>query len=226
MFDSIRDINIYSIIIRVLLALVVGGILGIERGYKKRPAGFRTYMLVCVGSALVMMTNQYVFQVYMTSDPVRMGAQVVSGIGFLGAGAILITGRNQVKGITTAAGLWTAACSGLAIGIGFYEGALIGALAIIIIMAFMHNLDTYIHTHAKVMEIYIEMDNTMPFSHFLKFIRSKDILVTDIQMNISKYQNNDISNAFISVSSYKSMSHSDILAILESAPGIYYIEQI
>lgn len=226
MLEQLRDINIYSIIVRIMFALLIGGILGIERGHKKRPAGFRTYMLVCVGATLVMMTNQYVFQIFNTSDPVRMGAQVVSGIGFLGAGTILVTGRNQVKGITTAAGLWTAACSGLAIGIGFYEGAFVGALAIIFIMAAMHNIDSYIHLHSRVMEFYIEMDNTLPFSEFLKYSRRQTLNVTDIQMNVNKYQDTGLTTAFLSISGQKKMSHNDILTILENAPGIHYIEEI
>ena len=123
--EMLREINIVSIIVRLMLATLVGGVLGLERERKNRPAGFRTYMLVCLGAALVMMTNQYVFQVYEMSDPVRLGAQVISGIGFLGAGTIIVTGQNKIKGITTAAGLWAAACCGLAIGIGFYELAIV-----------------------------------------------------------------------------------------------------
>jgi len=226
MFDTLREINTYSIILRFVLSVLVGAILGIERGHKKRPAGFRTYMLVCVGATLVMMTNQYVYQFYGTSDPVRMGAQVVSGIGFLGAGAIMVTGRNQVKGITTAAGLWAAACSGLAIGIGFYEGALIGAFAIIFIMGAMHNLDTYIHSHSRVMDFYIEMNNDKPFSEFLKYARNKDLNVSDIQVNMNKYLNSDMTTVFLSISSHHRISHNELLAILEDAPGLYYIEEV
>ncbi|MEA5026774.1 Protein SapB [bioreactor metagenome] len=226
MLENLRDINTASIVFRFVLALLIGGILGIERGHKKRPAGFRTYMLVCVGSAMVMMTNQYVYQVYQTSDLVRMGAQVVSGIGFLGAGAILVTGRNQVKGITTAAGLWAAACSGLAIGIGFYEGAMIGAVAIIFIMAAMHNLDTYIHTHSRVIDLYIELEGGKPFSDFLKYARDQNLNVTEIQMNVNKSVNNELTSVFLAVSGSRHLNHNDILAILESAPGIFYIEEI
>lgn len=126
----LREINLASVCLRIVLSLIIGGILGLERGRKNRPAGFRTYILVCLGSTLVMMTNQYVYQVFGTSDPTRMGAQVVSGIGFLGAGTIIVTGRQQIKGITTAAGMWTSACCGLAIGIGFYEGAIAGGIIV------------------------------------------------------------------------------------------------
>ena len=114
---TIREITYGTIFFRLFLSIVIGGVLGLERGRKSRPAGLRTYILVCLGSTVVMMTNQYVSQCMNTGDPVRMGAQVLSGIGFIGAGSIMKTGRNQVRGITTAAGLWAAACIGLTIGI-------------------------------------------------------------------------------------------------------------
>ena len=100
----VRELTYAAIVIRILAAFALGGIIGMERGMKNRPAGLRTYMLVCVGSCLIMLTNQYIYQVFGTGDPVRMGAQVVSGIGFLGAGPIVVTKRNQIRGLTTAAG--------------------------------------------------------------------------------------------------------------------------
>ena len=127
---QLRELTYSSMLIRLLMAVVIGGILGLERGRKNRPAGLRTYMLVCLASAIVMMTNQYVTQCMGTGDPVRMGAQVISGIGFLGAGSIVVTQRNQIRGITTAAGLWASAAVGLAVGIGFYEVAIAGGLAV------------------------------------------------------------------------------------------------
>ena len=135
--DYLRELNIASICLRILLSLIIGGILGLERGKNNRPAGFRTYILVCLGSSIVMMTNQYVYQIFGASDPTRMGAQVISGIGFLGAGTIMVTGRQQIKGITTAAGMWTSACCGLAIGTGFYEGAIVGGIIVFLIMEFL-----------------------------------------------------------------------------------------
>lgn len=125
MDELLQELNWISITVRLLLALICGGILGIEREKKRRPAGLRTYMLVCVGAAFVMITNEYMSFKYEGVDPSRMGAQVISGIGFLGAGTIIVTGRNRVKGLTTAAGLWAAACIGLAAGAGFYSGQLL-----------------------------------------------------------------------------------------------------
>ena len=110
----IREVTYLAVALRIVAAIIIGGMIGLERGMKNRAAGLRTYMLVCVGSCLVMLTNQFIFQSFGTGDPVRMGAQVVSGIGFLGAGTIIVTRRSQIKGLTTAAGLWAAAGVGLA----------------------------------------------------------------------------------------------------------------
>jgi Uncharacterized membrane protein len=118
--NYLREVNTASIILRLTLATICAGIIGLERGRKKRPAGLRTHILVCIGATLIMITGQYMRDILHIQDDVsRMGAQVISGIGFLGAGTIIVVGRNEVKGLTTAAGLWACACMGLAIGIGF-----------------------------------------------------------------------------------------------------------
>ena len=128
------DLNIVSITLRLLMAVICGGLIGIERGRNGQAAGCRTHMLVCLASALVMMTNVFVIEHYSpNADPTRIGAQVVSGIGFLGAGTIIVTSKNQIRGLTTAAGLWASACMGLAIGIGFYKLAIIGNIFIFLI---------------------------------------------------------------------------------------------
>ena len=119
------------------LAIALGSLVGIERDRKGRPAGLRTHMLVCMASCLVMITGQYTFELYGVGDPARLGAQVVSGIGFLGIGSILVTRDEKVKGLTTAAGLWASAAVGLSLGIGLYEPAVLGCLAICIIERFI-----------------------------------------------------------------------------------------
>ena len=131
----LREINTVSIILRLTLATICGGVLGAERGRKRRPAGLRTHILVCIGAAMVMITSQYMTDILrISTDASRMGAQVISGIGFLGAGTIMVVGKNEVKGLTTAAGLWACACMGLAIGIGFYEGAIISCIFLTFIL--------------------------------------------------------------------------------------------
>ena len=118
--------------IRLLFSLAVGMFIGIDRGLKRRGAGIKTHVLVCLGSAIVMLTSEYMFRTFPSAkaDMARMGAQVISGVGFLGVGTIMVTGRNQVRGLTTAACLWVCACEGLAAGIGFVDGAFYGLILI------------------------------------------------------------------------------------------------
>ena len=115
LLDAASSWSLLAITIRLLFALVVGLIIGIDRERKRRVAGIKTHILVCLGSALVMITSQYMMVEFGDmADISRMGAQVISGVGFLGVGTIIVTGRNQVKGLTTAASIWVCACVGLA----------------------------------------------------------------------------------------------------------------
>lgn len=222
-----RDITVPSIVLRMLLAMVVGGILGLERGRKNRPAGFRTYILVCVGSVLVMLTNQYAYEYFGVSDPVRMGAQVISGIGFLGAGTILVHNNTQVKGVTTAAGLWTSACCGLAIGIGFYEGAVIGSLAILLVLTLLQRLDAYIHSCTKIVDIYMEYESRFALSALLEFAKASDLCISDIQINKSKMdRGGDLLNVVVSVKSMQKRTHAEVVELLSSVQGVLYIEEL
>ena len=176
-----REVTLLAVGIRIFAAIIIGGLIGVERGMKNRPAGMRTYMAVCLGSCLVMLTNQYIFQTYGTGDPVRMGAQVVSGIGFLGAGTIVVTRRSQIKGLTTAAGLWTAAGVGLALGIGFYEAAIAGAVGVFIVMTLMQGLDVRVHQKAKALEVYFELAKDVTLGDFCRTAQEHGMEVTDIQ---------------------------------------------
>ena len=222
--ELLREINLISICVRVVLTLLIGALLGIERERKNRPAGFRTHMLVCLGAALVMMTNQYVYQTFQTSDPVRMGAQVVSGIGFLGAGTIIITGKHQIKGITTAAGLWAAACCGLAIGIGFYEGAVICGLFIFWVMSMLNKLEERIRKKAEVLDLYVEFTGKKPFSNFLIFSRANGLDVMDLQINKNKYAKDMVMSVVMTVKSQKKRDKNEVLELIEGFEGILYIE--
>lgn len=148
MIAMLSDVNLFSTVMRLGLALLLGGVLGIERGRRRRPAGLRTYMIVCMASALVMLTGHFLFETFHTGDPSRLGAQVISGIGFLGAGTIIITSK-QVKGLTTAAGLWASACLGLAVGAGFYAGAITCGIFLLLVFSCMSKLDTRLRKNAK-----------------------------------------------------------------------------
>lgn len=179
---ELREVTLLAVALRVTAAFLMGGVLGLERGLKQRPAGLRTHMLVCVGACMIMLTNQYIYQVFGTGDPVRMGAQVVSGIGFLGAGTIVVTKHSQIRGLTTAAGLWATAAVGLATGIGFYEAALMGTLTIVMTLTVLSRLDSRMHKKTRCFEVYVELEPQLSLGMFLDAIRSKGIAIEDVQM--------------------------------------------
>ena len=169
--DPLRELTLLSILVRFLFSALCGGLIGVERGRKHHAAGLRTHAVVCVGAASVMMVNQYITLLYDgAGDPARMGAQVISGIGCLGAGTIIITGRHQgqrVKGLTTAAGLWASACMGLAIGIGFSEGAVIMVVLLLLLIAALTHLDeAYVKSSSSV-QLYLELREDTPLSAVL-----------------------------------------------------------
>lgn len=226
MLETIKDWDLLTTTVRLSLALICGGVLGIERGRKKRPAGFRTYMLVCVGSALVMMTNQYIANIYGDIDVSRMGAQVISGIGFLGAGTIIVTGRNRVKGLTTAAGLWATACIGLAIGIGYYSGAVIGCFLILVIMSLLHILDERVMASTKVIDLYIEFEKLSDVGEFMEYIKENDMRISELEISRSNAVNENGIAVLFTLRLGKKRPHTEIIQILSKAVGVRYVEEV
>ena len=182
--DIFYELNIFSIVLRLLLALVFGGLIGLERGAERHPAGFRTHILVCVGAALAMITNQYMVDLWPAQvDPSRIGAQVITGVGFLGAGTIILTGSNKIRGLTTAAGLWASACIGLAVGIGFYSGAVIGTILIYISLELLPHIETAVYKRAGNLALYIEVTDRAVFKTVMEAIKKKGITVGDLDFS-------------------------------------------
>lgn len=224
--NGIRELSMFSICLRILITILVGGMLGIERGMKNRPAGLRTYMLVSLGACIIMMTNQYVYQVYHTGDIVRMGAQVVSGIGFLGAGTIVVTSRNQIKGLTTAAGLWASAGVGLAIGIGLYEVAIISACLIWGIFTILHRLDYAMRHNTKQVEVYVELSKETSLGDFLRYTRENQIESSNIQL---EHEHIEINNTLAFITTLKGKNkqrHEEVLSVIRRMTGVIYIEEL
>ena len=214
--DEILILTEGAIVVRILISLAFGAILGLDRGLKSRPAGLRTYILVCVGSCIVMMTNQYVYQVFDTGDPVRMAAQVVSGIGFLGAGTIIVTRRNQIRGLTTAAGLWASACVGLAIGIGLYEIALVGGLAVVIVLTSLGHWDFFIRRRARDVDVYIELPVSFSFAVFLEKLRQQGLGISNLQFTGGEGSASDRLGFVCTLSCAQRMDHALMLATVRS----------
>ena len=212
--------------LRILMAIVLGGMIGMERGLKNRPAGLRTYMLVCLGACIVMLTNQYVYEAFGVGDPVRMGAQVVSGIGFLGAGTIIVTARNQIKGLTTAAGLWVSACVGLALGIGLYAVSIMGSVAIFVILTLLHELDFRMRRSTKQVEVYVELKHNVAVGQFLDFVRDRQYEPSNLQILLENTSDNGILAFSVTLKGQKNCNHDDIVTTVKTMPGIGYVEEL
>ncbi|NLK93658.1 MAG: MgtC/SapB family protein [Clostridiales bacterium] len=223
----ISELNGVSITIRLFLAVLCGGLIGLERGRKGQAAGCRTHMLVCIGSALVMMTNIYVVDVYSpSSDPTRIGAQVVSGIGFLGAGSILVTSKNQIRGLTTAAGLWASACMGLAIGVGFYELAIIGNIFIFAVIAVVNKFDRKVYGKSRMVEIYVEFEDSHVLKRIIEFCRDNSIQIVNIQVVKNKAIEKIRTGAILTLKCKEKREHSELIAELSEVKDLQFIEEL
>lgn len=218
--------SILNVFVKTSLALLCGGVIGIERGRKKRPAGFRTYMLVCLGATLVMMTNDYICQMYGSGDVARMGAQVVNGIGFLGAGTIITTGHNKVKGLTTAAGLWASACIGLAIGSGYYEGAIIGTLMIVVIMVVLHSFDRRMLASTRVVMLYAEVQQMDVIRRLNAFMKEKQVIVDEMETEKTDSSENIKLAVVITLRLPVKMSHLELIEQISALEGVIYVEEL
>ncbi len=180
--EYLRDFNAVTVAIRLLLAMVLGGTIGLERGKQGRAAGMRTHILVCLGSALAAMIGFYATDVLgYSNDPLRIAAQVISGIGFLGVGTIMLKGRFQIVGLTTAAGLWTAAAVGLALGAGFYEGALITFFCSVLTVTVVHRLEYKINKKYSRFGMYVEVRSDEYVRCTIDYLR-ENFMITDIQV--------------------------------------------
>ena len=223
---ALREVTYLAVILRIVAAVIFGGILGMERGLKNRPAGLRTYMLVCVGSCLIMLTNQYLFQVTSTGDPMRLGAQVVSGIGFLGAGTIIVTKHNQIKGLTTAAGLWAAAGVGLALGVGFYEAAIVAGIAIYAILTLMQYLDRKMHRRARYLELYMEVSQELGIGTLIRRLRALNVEIEELQLESGNVPEEGVRGLVVTLKSKKRGEHITLLEKLRKIEGLVYMEEL
>ena len=224
--NYLKDPNLVSSLFRLTLATICGGLIGIERIRKRRPAGFRTHTLVCIGAALTMVISQYLWSRGQTTDLSRLGAQVINGIGFLGAGTIIVTGRQQVKGLTTAAGLWASACMGLAIGAGFYLGALVGCALIILTTTLLSYFEGRIMSTARNMNIYIEFSSTNDIGAVIETLKSLNVRIFDIEITRIRASNGLPPSAIFSIRLPKKLRHAEVMAAIAYDSGVQTVEEL
>jgi putative Mg2+ transporter-C (MgtC) family protein len=216
--EYLRNFNLLSILVRLVLAMVFGGLIGLERETKRRPAGFRTHILICVGSALTTLTSQYLYlEMHMYTDLARLGAQVIAGMGFIGAGTIIITKRKDVKGLTTAAGLWTTAIIGLCLGAGYFEGAIAGTLAVLFIELILGKFE-YKYIRKYTQEIfYIEFRKKGTINEISKIFEKNKMTIVEMEMN----KVNKLKKAFITI---KVKNSNQIDPVIEEIGGVENVE--
>ena len=237
-WDYLREMNLASVLLRLLLAMMFGGLIGLERGRKGRAAGFRTYMLVCLGAALTMLLSQYEYvmletrwaalaaEMGMRTDVARFGAQVINGIGFLGAGTIIVTGRQEVKGLTTAAGLWASACMGLAIGAGFYECVLLGFLLIFLSIRLLPRVEAILMENARNMNIYVEFTSLDDVGEIIGKIKAQNAQIYEVDITRGKEQYAQRPSAVFSIRLNQRRGHEQVLTAIAEVETITMIDEV
>ena len=225
-FDPIRDMTFWAILARLTLAVICGGLIGAEREVKRRPAGFRTHILICLGSAITTLTSQYLLFQHLYNDIARLGAQVISGIGFVGAGTIIVTRDKRVKGLTTAAGLWTSAIIGLTFGGGFYEGGILATVFIMLAELVFSRIEYRVLENVPEINLYMEYEGKHCLDDVLQLYRSCNIKVLNIQITRSAENGEHNACAIFTLRLPRSCTVNRLMTLVGERKGIVSVEEL
>ena len=221
------DLDWLSVTVRLVLAMICGGVIGLERERKRRPAGFRTHILICLGAAMSTMTSQYlVLNLNLFTDMARLGAQVIAGIGFIGAGTIIITKRRQVKGLTTAAGLWAAAIVGLCCGAAFFEGAIFATVIILLAELVFSKLEYFLVSNARVCNLYVEYADSSKLGTVVDTIKKTGAYIVDMEVTKKSSAEGRNPCAVFSIRTPRKITHQAIMTMLAKLDGILSVEEL
>ena len=226
-FSPLRELTLLSVTVRMALAFLCGGLIGVEREYKRRPAGFRTHILICLGAAMTTLTSQYLcVAAHYYTDVARLGAQVIAGVGFIGAGTIIVTRRQRVKGLTTAAGLWTSAIVGLALGGGFYEGGILTTVLILLAELLFSKLEYRMLENAPEVNLYMEYSGKPCLEQVLKLYRERELKVLNMEITRSAESETHNACAIFTLRLNKRCSLEVLLANMNAIPGVVSVEEL
>lgn len=214
------------VLLRLILAMVMGAIIGIERASRKSTAGLRTFSLVCIGAALTMIINEYLMKVYGTGDPARLSAQVISGIGFLGMGSIIVTSRNQIKGLTTAAALWTTAVLGLAVGAGMVLPSIISFFLIIIVVHLFYYASHHLESYNRMITIYVEVSRENGMHSVMQNISEQHFEVISLEKKKLYPEQENIIAMQIDIDMKEKSNHSDVVTSFMHLEEVKYVEEV
>lgn len=215
--------NDVTALIRLGMALVASAILGIERTRKLRPAGMRTYMLVCIGACSTMLGGIYLYEIYGPGfDPARMAAQVISGIGFIGAGTIMVTPHQKVRGLTTAAGLWGVACLGINIGVGNYVIAIGVFIAMLITMLLADKLEVIFFRHLRRIHVTVLIQSLEVIPVIRDSMKDLEITLSNLEFAEAVESQGVALTCFLRLN--QRTNHKNAIAKLEEVPGVLHVE--
>ena len=219
---------------RVLFACACGALIGFERARRFKEAGMRTHCIIAAAASLLMVLSKYCFADLSVADgffsgdrgadPARIAAQIVSGVGFLGAGVIFRSGAT-VKGLTTAAGLWASACMGLAIGAGFYECVFLGTVLIFLSMRYLPIVENMMVEHAPFLNIYVEFESLDHIGDVIGRIKEQNAQVLDVEVDHGRGPDSSNPSAVFSLRLAKRHSHSDVLVSISELDCVYTVEE-
>ncbi len=225
-FDFAREMSLAAVTVRMLAAVLCGGLIGLEREFKRRPAGFRTHILISLGASATILTNLYLYQVlHLETDISRLGAQVIAGIGFIGAGTIIVTRRSRVKGLTTAAGLWTAAIIGLVCGGGYLELALFTTALVLIAELLLVRLEYSLKSKADHARCYVEYGDATVIERVLALLKDRGILVIDLEISKGEAAEGGTYGAMLELQLPRGESLGELLLGLHSVDGVTRAEE-
>ncbi len=216
-----------AVSIRLVIATLFGSLIGWERVVKRHSAGIKTFALVSLGSAIATALNIFLaMEPGLNADVSRIPAGVVSGIGFLGAGTILVTGRQQIKGLTTAASLWVTACMGMAIGGGYMIVGIASFIMIMIANMVLMNLSKVVEEYSKYISIYIEVEKNGGVKKLSKWITEQGYKSSSVAKSKEKtLQSNDVA-LIIDVDFDRKRSHGEFISELNELEFVNYVEEI
>lgn len=224
-FTAFSNWTPQNVIIRIIVSVILGAAIGIDRGAKRRGGGARTTTTVCIGATLVMLMEQYLMQCFPgMADMTRMAAQVVSGVGFLGAGTILVAGR-QIKGLTSAAGIWFSACVGLAVGIGFLDGAILVTVILIFVLHLIPGIERRIYAHSRYMTLHMEVEDAKLITFLFHKLKEDGCVIDTYDANKPKAKRlPTVIEAVIHIP--KKKNKDDYLMELRVIPGVLSVDDM
>ena len=227
-FDFIREMNMLAITARLVLAVLCGGLIGLEREVRRRSAGFRTHILICMGSAITILTNLYLYQVmHLYTDISRMGAQVIAGVSFVGAGTIIVTRSNRVKGLTTAAGLWTASIIGLACGAGYAECAIFATLMVMFAELVLIRIEYRFVKRSREVNLYVEYSLPSTVQRLVRVLRTEKIPMNDMEVNrMAEADGGYRYSAILTILLTRQDMEQKIIQIFEQTDGVLGVEKL